>query len=84
MHTNPSLSSIKSLASQTAAYGLSTIVGRMLNYLLVPLYVRLFVPAEYGVVTDLYALVAFLNIVFTYGMETAFFNFASKAENKNT
>ena len=67
------LSSIKSLASQTAAYGLSTIVGRMLNYLLVPLYVRLFLPAEYGVVTDLYALVAFLNIVFTYGMETAYF-----------
>lgn len=67
------MSSIKSLASQTAAYGLSTIVGRMLNYLLVPLYVRLFVPAEYGVVTDLYALVAFLNIVFTYGMETAYF-----------
>jgi len=45
----------------------------MLNYLLVPLYVRLFVPAEYGVVTDLYAMVAFLNIVFTYGMETAYF-----------
>jgi O-antigen/teichoic acid export membrane protein len=67
------LSQIKSLASQTAAYGLSTILGRTLNYLLVPLYTRLFLPAEYGVVTDLYALVAFLNIVYTYGMETAFF-----------
>lgn len=48
-------------------------VGRMLNYLLVPLYTRLFVPAEYGVVTDLYALVAFLNVVYTYGMETTYF-----------
>jgi O-antigen/teichoic acid export membrane protein len=67
------LSQIRALANQTAAYGLSTMVGRMLNYLLVPLYVRVFVPAEYGVVTDLYAMVAFLNIVYTYGMETAYF-----------
>lgn len=76
------MSQIKSLASQTAAYGLSTIVGRMLNYLLVPLYVRLFAPAEYGVVTDLYALVAFLNIVYTYGMETAYFRKVQQAGEK--
>lgn len=76
------MSQIKSLASQTAAYGLSTIVGRMLNYLLVPLYVRLFAPAEYGVVTDLYALVAFLNIVYTYGMETAYFRKVQEAGEK--
>lgn len=67
------MSQLRALAGQTALYGLSTIVGRMLNYLLVPLYTRLFLPAEYGVVTDLYALVAFLNVVFSYGMETAFF-----------
>lgn len=67
------MSALRALASQTAVYGLSTMVGRMLNYLLVPLYTRLFVPAEYGVVTDLYALVAFLNVVYTYGMETAYF-----------
>lgn len=54
----------------------------MLNYLLVPFYVRLFVPAEYGVVTDLYALVAFLNIVFTYGMETAYFRKVQEAGDK--
>lgn len=51
-------------------------VGRMLNFLLVPWYTRLFLPAEYGVVTDWYALVAFLNVVYAFGMETAYFRFA--------
>jgi O-antigen/teichoic acid export membrane protein len=68
----------KKLASQTAAYGISSIVGRALNYLLVPFYTKMFMPAEYGIVTELYAYVAFLNIVYTYGMETAFFRFANK------
>lgn len=72
------MSNLRALASQTAAYGLSTIIGRTLNYLLVPLYTRLFLPEEYGVVTDLYALVAFLNVVFTYGMETAYFRRANE------
>ncbi len=72
------LSSLRALAGQTAAYGLSTIIGRTLNYLLVPLYTRLFLPEAYGVVTDLYALVAFLNVVYSYGMETAFFRRASE------
>ena len=67
------MSSVRALAGQTALYGLSTMVGRMLNYLLVPLYTILFAPEVYGVVTDLYALVAFLNVVYTYGMETAYF-----------
>ena len=57
-------------------------IGRLLNYLLVPLYTRYFLPAEYGVVTELYAYVAFLVIILTYGFETAFFNFAKKEENK--
>ncbi len=59
-------------------YGLSSIVGRMLNYLLVPLYTRVFVTGEYGVVTELYAYVSFFNIIFTYGLETAFFRYAEK------
>ena len=59
-------------------YGLSSIIGRMLNYLLVPLYTRVFVTGEYGVVTELYAYVSFFNIVFTYGLETAFFRYAEK------
>ena len=73
---------LKKLASQTAIYGLSSVIGRLLNYLLVPLYTRYFLPAEYGVVTELYAYVAFLVIMLTYGFETAFFNFTKKEDNK--
>lgn len=72
------MSSLKKLASQTAVYGLSSIVGRMLNYLLVPLYTRVFMTGEYGIVTELYAYVAFFNILFTYGLETAYFRYAEK------
>lgn len=70
------MSRFRVLASQTLVYGLSSMVGRMLNFLLVPWYTRLFLPAEYGVVTDWYALVAFLNVVYAFGMETAYFRFA--------
>ncbi|MDP7430152.1 MAG: oligosaccharide flippase family protein, partial [Flavobacteriales bacterium] len=73
---------LKQLAGQTAIYGLSSIVGRLLNYLLVPLYTRYFIPAEYGVVTELYAYVAFLVIILTYGLETAFFRFSQKQYDK--
>ena len=76
------MSTLKKLAGQTAVYGLSSIVGRFLNVLLVPIYTRVFVPAEYGVVTEMYAYVTFLNILFTYGLETAFFRFYQQAENK--
>lgn len=78
------MSGIRKLAGQTAIYGLSSIVGRMLNYLLVPFYTRIFSPVEYGIVSELYSYSAFLLILFTYGMETAFFNFMQKEkENKN-
>ncbi|MBN2776567.1 MAG: polysaccharide biosynthesis C-terminal domain-containing protein [Bacteroidales bacterium] len=69
-------SPLKKLAGQTAVYGLSSILGRLLNYLLVPLYTRLFAPEVYGIVTELYAYVTFLLILLTYGMETGFFRFA--------
>jgi len=72
------LNPLKKLLGQTAIYGLSSVIGRLLNYLLVPLYTRYFLPAEYGVVTELYAYVAFLVIVLTYGLETAFFRFSKK------
>ena len=74
------LNNIKKLAGQTAIYGLSSVIGRVLNYLLVPLYTRFFTTTEYGVVTELYAYVAFLVIFLTYGMETAFFRFSKKEE----
>jgi O-antigen/teichoic acid export membrane protein len=72
------LNPFKKLAGQTAIYGLPTIVGRLLNYLLVPLYTRTFLTAEYGVVTEMYAYVAFIYVVLSYGMETAFFRFLTQ------
>ncbi len=72
------MSTIKKLASQTAVYGLSSIVGRLLNYLLIPLYTNVFLPAEFGVVTELYSYVAFFAVLMTYGMETAFFRYFQK------
>src|SRR5690554_4663841 len=69
---------LKKLAGQTAVYGLSSIVGRLLNYLLVPLYVSVFVnTSDYGVISELYAWIAFLMVLLTFGMETAFFKFMS-------
>jgi O-antigen/teichoic acid export membrane protein len=76
------LSIYKKLAGQTAIYGLSSILGRLLNYLLVPLYTRVFETGEYGVVTQFYAYAAFLNILFTYGLETAFFRFNQTENNR--
>ena len=73
----------KKLASQTAIYGLPTIIGRLLNVLLVPLYTRVFLPEEYGTVTEMYAYVSFLLIVLTYGMETALFNFSRQQVDKD-
>ena len=76
------VSVLRKLAGQTAIYGLSSIVARFLNYLLTPLYTSrgVFAPAAFGVITSLYAWTAFLNVVLTYGMETAFFRFANKHE----
>ncbi len=75
---------LKKLAGQTAIYGLSTILPRFLNYLLVPLYTYIFTnPADFGINTEIYAYISFLNIFLTYGMETAFFNFVNKTEEKN-
>ncbi len=74
---------LKKLVNQTAIYGLSSVIGRLLNYLLVPLYTRYFIPSEYGVVTEMYAYVAFLVVVLTYGMETAFFRFSKKENSTN-
>ena len=73
---------IKGLFKQTAIYGLSSIVGRLLNFLLVPLYVSLFSTYEYGKVTDLYAVAVFMAIILTYGMETAFFRHVEKSGNR--
>jgi O-antigen/teichoic acid export membrane protein len=78
------LNPLKKLLGQTAVYGLSTILARTANYLvLTPLYTYVFRnQAEFGINTEIYAFISFLNILLTYGMETAYFNFYSKREDK--
>lgn len=69
---------IKKLASETALYGLSSIVGRFLNYLLVPLYTRALLPGEYGAVSEFYAFSGFLIVLIGFRMESAFFRFGTE------
>ncbi|MFV0365205.1 MAG: lipopolysaccharide biosynthesis protein [Mangrovibacterium sp.] len=76
------MSQFKKLASDTAIYGVSSIVGRFLNWWLVPYYSHLFLPSEYGVVTNLFSYMAFVLVILTYGMETGYFRYASRAEDK--
>lgn len=71
--------SIRKLAGQTAVYGLSSIVARMLNYMLTPYLTRVLSTGEYGVITDLYALIPFAMVVLTMGLESGYFRFAGKA-----
>lgn len=76
---------LKQLAGQTAIYGLGTIVPRLLNFLLMtPFYTRVFVKGEYGVISELYTYSALLIVLLTYGMETTFFRFSEKEENKES
>jgi len=73
--------SMKSLAKDTAIYGLSSIIGKFLNYLLVPLYTYVLARTDdYGIVTNLYAWTALLLVILTYGMETGFFRFANRED----
>lgn len=72
------LEKLKQLMKETAVYGISTIVGRFLNFFLVPFYTNIFKPAEYGVVTNVYALIALLNIFFIYGMDAAYIRYYSQ------
>ena len=73
---------LKKLASQTAIYGVTSIVGRLLNWFLVPIYIGTakFTPDQYGIITEMYSYVAFLVVFLTYGMETAFFRFSTQQE----
>lgn len=76
------MANLKSLAKDTAIYGMSSIIGRFLNYLLVPLYtVRISAASGgYGVITNMYAYTALLLVILTYGMETTFFRYANKTD----
>ena len=76
------LAGIRQLANQTIWYGLSNIVGRFINYLLTPILTYIYGSADYGDISILFATAAFLNIIFTYGMETSFFRFTQIEEPK--
>ena len=80
------MSSIKKLASQTIWYGLSSIAARLINYLLTPYltYAPNITTADYGMMALIYSALPILNILFTYGFETAYFRFAANPENKDT
>ena len=69
---------MKQLAGQTAIYGLSSILGRMINFLLVPLQTSVLSQAQYGINVDFYSLIAFFMVITTFGMETAYFRFSEK------
>lgn len=72
------MAGIKALAKETAVYGLSSIIGRFLNWCLVPLYVYIFPTEEYGVVSYLYSFTAVALVILNYGMETGFFRYANR------
>lgn len=78
------MSLIKKLAGETAIYGVSSILGRLLNYVIMtPFLTRIFLREEYGVVTDMYATSAILMVLFTYRIETAFFRFGKEKKDLN-
>jgi len=72
------MNQLKKLAGETALYGLGSIVPRFLNFLLVRLHTDVFAPEAYGTITKLFAYVAVINIIFMFGMETAYFRYATK------
>ena len=73
---------LEKLAKQTAIYGISTIIVRFLNYLLTPYYTRIFDQGEYGIVTDIYALIPFALVLLSMGMESSYFRFTTRAEDE--
>lgn len=72
---------MKKLAGETVIYGIPSIIGRFLNWWLTPLYAWMFLPDEFGILSNILAYVAFLQVVLTYGMETSYFRFAGRSKN---
>ena len=68
---------LKELGKDTAIYGISTMVGRFLNFLLIPFFTNIFAPSDYGVIQIIYAYIAILNIFYVYGMDSAYLKFAA-------
>ncbi len=76
------MNSTKSLINQTFIYGLATVLPRMFTFLLVPLYTDVLSNKDYGLITIVFSYVIFFNVVLSYGMETTFFRFFHKSEQK--
>ncbi|MDA3954756.1 MAG: polysaccharide biosynthesis C-terminal domain-containing protein [Bacteroidales bacterium] len=74
------MNQIKKLAGQTVIYGLSNMLGRFLNYLLIPLHTLVLGKFFFGKLTFIYSSTAILLVLLTYGLETGFFRFASKKD----
>ncbi|GAB4291639.1 MAG: oligosaccharide flippase family protein [Ignavibacteriaceae bacterium] len=74
------LDKLKQLTRETAIYGISTMIGRFLSFLLVPFYTNIFYPEDYGIITNLYAFIALFNIIYLYGMDSAYIRFATEKE----
>lgn len=74
------LKKLKRLGTETGIYGISTIVGRFLNFLLVPFYTNILLPHDYGIITYVFSVIAFINVIYSYGMESAFFKYYSVLE----
>src|SRR5512140_3138362 len=71
---------VNRLGTETAIYGISTILPRFLNFLLVPFYTNILAPGEYGIVAYVYSMIAFATVVFSYGMDAAYFKYSSTLE----
>ena len=74
------LEKIKELSKDTAIYGISTMVGRFLNFLLVPFYTHVFSSGDYGIISNIYATIGILNILYLYGMDASYLRYAAKIE----
>ena len=74
------MATVKKLVGDAALYGVSSIVARLLNFLLTPLHTAVLSKSEYGAYSDLYVFIAFLMVVLTYGMETAYFRFSQRSD----
>ena len=77
------LDKIKQLTKDTAVYGISTMVGRFLNFLLVPIYTNLFRPFEYGIQSQVYVFISILNVILLFGMDTAYMKYAVNVKSSN-
>jgi len=73
-------SDLRQLGKETAIYGISTILSRFLNFLLVPFFTNIFSQSEYGIITNVFAYIAFLNIIYLYGMDSAYLKYAATKE----